>query len=206
MCHQIASALLECHQRQIAHQDIKPANVLLDQYGRPKLADFGLSQQFDGQAKTQQRVGSLAYMAPEVLSGGHRDAFRSDVWSLGITFYYMAVGRLPWNAETSFELETIIKSGVYPNPTNCVPSFRAVLRKMLTPEPAQRPPLEWVVAQLGAIVQETQPEKGAEPFRGHRSGSMPLMARGSWANGLLLAPGARRISTGMKSRIETFQE
>jgi serine/threonine protein kinase len=206
LCLQIADALHECHRHRIAHQDIKPANVLLDSYVRPKVADFGLSHQFDGPtASTGCRVGSLAFMAPEILTGSRRDAFRCDVWSLGVTFYYMAVGQMPWQAESSVQLEGIIKSGVYQVPAGVSMGFRAVLRKMLTVDPNQRASLESIIEELSAVVQEASGEKGGDGSGRLTSRRSPIVLSrsGSWGNGLRLLQPGRRMSA-MKGRSATF--
>jgi serine/threonine protein kinase len=155
-CHQMAQALQHLHRKNIAHQDIKPANVLLDSHMRPKLADFGLSREFaDAQRSTRARVGSLAYMAPEVISGNAHDPFPSDVWSLGVTFFYIAAGYLPWSAECCAELENIIMSGVCPSLCDVAPAFRVLVLKMLMINVAKRATIDWVVDRLGALVADT---------------------------------------------------
>ncbi len=92
----VAEALRAAHARGILHRDVKPQNILLDRTGAARLADFGAAR-LDGQASMTQTgalVGTLAYIAPEVMAGGRSDA-RSDLYALGITLYYALVGRLP---------------------------------------------------------------------------------------------------------------
>jgi serine/threonine protein kinase len=93
---QILSGLAQCHQLGIAHRDIKPANILIDKYGRAKLADFGLSCFVRG-SELDFAAGSRAYMAPELdHNRSSPDLFRADIWSLGVTFYVLLVGENPW--------------------------------------------------------------------------------------------------------------
>jgi predicted Ser/Thr protein kinase len=92
----IAAALGAAHRRGILHRDVKPQNVLLDPDGRARLADFG-SARLDSQASLTQTgglVGTLAYLAPELLAGRRADA-RADIYALGLTLYYALVGALP---------------------------------------------------------------------------------------------------------------
>lgn len=112
VCAHLLSALQLCHSLRIAHRDIKPANILIDQYGRPKLADFGLSSEFIDGESTNHFGGSRLYMAPEILQKKAYDAFKADVWALGVSFYKMAVGNTPWPLENIDEIEFAISMGM----------------------------------------------------------------------------------------------
>jgi serine/threonine protein kinase len=133
LCRQLLSALERCHMYDIAHRDVKPGNILIDRYGRSKLADFGLSCQI--RSPTEQAAGSLPYLAPEFFLGEVVDPRMSDVWSLGITFYEMATNSLPWKTN---HLKTEIVSAVILYPDTIPVEFRDVLQAMLTLDPAQR--------------------------------------------------------------------
>lgn len=96
MGREIASALDAAHRHGVLHRDVKPQNILIDRNGKAKLADFG-SAKLDGQATmthTGGVVGTLSYLAPEILQGRRPDA-RSDVYALGLTLYYALTGDLP---------------------------------------------------------------------------------------------------------------
>jgi hypothetical protein len=96
ICSQIAQALAFLHARRVLHRDIKPANVLLAHHGQVKVADFGLMRAQGSTMLTQPGalVGTLPYMAPEVLARGEYSV-RSDIWALGVTLYKMLTDRLP---------------------------------------------------------------------------------------------------------------
>jgi serine/threonine protein kinase len=210
-CHQIAQALQHLHRKNIAHQDIKPANVLLDSHMRPKLADFGLSREFaDPQSRTRARVGSLAYMAPEVIVGDARDPFPSDVWSLGVTFFYVAAGYLPWHAESTAELENIILSGVCPSLRDVVPAFRMLVMKMLMVKVPKRVTIDWVVDQLGALVADAT---GEETLASGVPAHSPALRRlggitgiPSWGSGIVITPGFAKPAIPGRIRTQTFAE
>ncbi len=103
---QVASGLAEAHAKGIVHRDIKPANILLDAEGVPKVADFGLAKREGvdhSVTATGASLGTPLYMPPEVCKGQAADA-RSDLYSLGATFYHLLAGRPPFEAETSAAL------------------------------------------------------------------------------------------------------
>lgn len=105
MAVQIADALALAHRRDILHRDIKPENVLIAPNGQPKLGDFGLAQQLTPShlPKSDQLVGTPAYMAPEVYRGEPATP-ASDVYSLGVCLYQMLTGVVPFEAPNIAEL------------------------------------------------------------------------------------------------------
>jgi TonB family protein len=99
---QLAEALDYAHTNNVIHRDIKPANVMLDPYGRPMLMDFGVARvQVEGNlTKTGTVLGTPHYLPPEQPLGKPVDA-RSDIYSLGIMFYEMLSGQLPFHDENA---------------------------------------------------------------------------------------------------------
>ncbi len=95
---QLCGALEQAHARGILHRDVKPQNVLINEDGVARLADFG-SARLDGQTMTRTGgiVGTLQYTAPEVLLGERPDA-RADVYALGLTLHLALTGKLPAGA------------------------------------------------------------------------------------------------------------
>ena len=140
-CYQIMKALLHCHEQNVAHRDIKPANILLDNYGRPKLADFGLSKRLEKGEILNSFAGSRPFMAPEIINRQNIDPFLADIWSLGITFYTIAFGKLPWTVNNNEELDMAIKVGIFSFPSYAEAGFCNLIRSMTAVNPTKREPL-----------------------------------------------------------------
>jgi tetratricopeptide (TPR) repeat protein len=96
---------LECAaQRNIIHRDVKPDNVMLTSQHVVKVSDFGLAKELDGtMTETQAVMGTPAYMSPEQCDGRDLDS-RTDIYSLGGTFYRCVTGRLPFEADTAMSM------------------------------------------------------------------------------------------------------
>jgi serine/threonine-protein kinase len=100
----VLSGLAAAHRAGIVHRDIKPENVLLAEDGRIKIGDFGLARATTANTATgSQLLGTIAYLAPELVTRGTADA-RSDIYSLGIMLYEMLAGEQPYQGEQPMQI------------------------------------------------------------------------------------------------------
>jgi len=147
---QIADALAHAHERGVIHRDLKSTNAMVTKDGRVKLLDFGLAARLRDSALqeaassnlpiTESRVivGTLPYLAPELLRGDAADA-RTDAWALGILLYEMATGTFPFDGRTGFELSSAILREDPKEPPGSVPAdLRGVIFRCLQKSPADR--------------------------------------------------------------------
>ena len=109
---EICEALVYCHNKGIAHRDIKPGNVLLDEFGRTRLADFGLSLRMTNGNLYLPFGGSLIYTAPEIFQKKQHDPKAADVWAFGVMLVVMATGSSPWRCDSLGELKQQAEKGI----------------------------------------------------------------------------------------------
>ncbi len=97
---QITQGLAKAHQKNIVHRDIKPANIMITDEEVAKILDFGLAKLAGqvGLTRAGAIIGTAAYMSPEQARGEAVD-HRTDIWSLGVVFYKMLTGELPFKGE-----------------------------------------------------------------------------------------------------------
>jgi serine/threonine protein kinase len=155
---QIALTLDYLHKQGVLHRDIKPANIMLKPEPveglpyRPVLTDLGLVRLLDSPRLTQDGIsmGTPAYMSPEQASGQSTDA-RSDVYSLGILFYELAVGRLPFPIHSITEAIRYHTKEPPPPPRSLRPdlpeSIEKVILKAVEKDPTKRFPDAAAMAQ-----------------------------------------------------------
>lgn len=140
---QVLSALGYAHRQGVIHRDIKPTNIVLSHGGAVKLIDFGIAlAEFNPRmTQTGMVLGSLAYMAPEQLTGQHADA-RADLYSVGITLYQALTGKRAIEGANEYEMMNahVHQTPLPPAQHNPMvpPELSATILKSLSKNPAHR--------------------------------------------------------------------
>lgn len=160
---QVARALQHAHEQHIVHRDIKPANLLIRRDGVVKLADMGLARAVDestetGITRAGTTVGTVDYMSPEQARNSKSADVRSDIYSLGCTWYHMLTGRPPFSeGSLTNKLHAHAKQAL-PDPRLINPNVPegvvAVMNRMLAKSPDDRyqTPQELIKDLEGALV------------------------------------------------------
>ena len=150
---QVAEALAEAHDRGVVHRDVKSSNVMVTESRRVKVLDFGLAQyspRRDDTTSTWSRapqdaghalVGTVAYMSPEQALGRDLDA-RTDIFSLGVVFYELLTGELPFPGKNAVQVvDSILNRDpppAVPRGAGGSPELQRVLKRMLAKDREQR--------------------------------------------------------------------
>ncbi|WP_199435466.1 serine/threonine-protein kinase [Qaidamihabitans albus] len=144
----VAAALEAAHAAGITHRDVKPGNVLVAADGRIKLTDFGIARNVSEatMTRTGMMLGSPAYIAPEVASGG-AVTYTADLWGLGATLFAATAGRPPYDVDGD-PLETVnsVVRGEVPQPP--AGPLAPLIRGLMAKEPSARMALPEVRRRL----------------------------------------------------------
>ncbi|MFO1493788.1 MAG: protein kinase [Lysobacterales bacterium] len=137
---EIASALHYAQEKGFIHRDVKPDNILLREDGSCVLSDFGIARAADSgtiMTKTGAVVGTPHYMSPEQLRGRAIDG-RADLYSLGVVFFQLLSGRVPYEASDSLAVGIMHMTAPLPQLPGEYRFLQPILERMLAKEPAER--------------------------------------------------------------------
>jgi len=155
---QVAGAVETAHRAGILHRDIKPANILVTEYHRPALTDFGISATTDGTQADAEGM-SIPWSPPESFADPPRSSVGSDVWALGATIYSLLAGRSPFEVPGGRNgaadlIARIERNPVPPTGRSDVPaSLERVLATAMAKDPLARYPSALALARAWQQVQ-----------------------------------------------------
>lgn len=137
---QVAGALAYAHQQGVLHNDVKPANILVDNDERARLIDFGISVrplQTLAPSDAAGLVGTLPYLAPELIQGSKPTA-SADIYALGVTLFEALAGRTPWSGNRLADRMTSEPPSIRLFAPEASRSIDGVLTRALKPAPGDR--------------------------------------------------------------------
>ena len=135
---QLMDAINYCHQKRVAHRDVKLENILLDTNNNAKLIDFGFSTAFENGEKMSMFCGTPNYMAPEIVQHKEFSPAPADIWACGVVLFAMLYGNYPFNSKNKELYRKITKQEVLLKKT-VSKEARNLIRKMLHKDPNERP-------------------------------------------------------------------
>ncbi|MBK6963816.1 MAG: protein kinase [Bacteroidales bacterium] len=158
---QVLDAFEYAHKKSIVHRDVKPSNIFIEPSKAVKILDFGIAKLLgatDDMTATGTQIGTPVYMSPEQVNTDKNIDQRSDIYSLGVTLFYMLNGKPPYDTTTtsSFQIFTRIVYEPLPELTN-YPEINQVLKIATHKDPAQR--YQTCSAFKQALTEATQTRK-----------------------------------------------
>ena len=141
----LCDALNYIHSQGVVHRDLKPENIMVDKDDHVKLIDFGIAANSGSRrltfAKLTQAMGTPDYISPEQVKGKRGDA-RSDIYALGVMFYEMLTGKVPFTGPNPFVImnERLLNSPIPPREVNpeVSPELQEIIYRALERDPAKR--------------------------------------------------------------------
>lgn len=164
----VALSLSYAHQQGIIHRDIKPSNIMIDNNDRVLVTDFGLvkSKKWKEVTSTQTVLGTPVYMSPEQAQGYDTDK-RCDIYSLGVVFYHMLTGRVPFDAAEPIAILRKVIDEDPPEPRSINPAIPrdldTIIMKCLEKQPANR------YENMGLFLNDLEHFENHRPLRTKRS-------------------------------------
>jgi serine/threonine-protein kinase PpkA len=195
----VAGALSYAHKRGIVHRDIKPLNVLFRENQDPVLTDFGVAKDVAVEGgpdltKTGFSVGSPNYMSPEQIS--NKVDPRSDLYSLGVMFYEMLTGTLPYKGQESAEVLVMHLRDPIPSLPSHLQAFQPVVNKLLAKKPDERfATADDFIAALEHV------EHGLQPSADSHGKAETVIVSKQTVDDIMISPNEKRKTSSAKRLI-----
>ena len=135
---QLIEGLKYIHKKKVVHRDIKLDNILIDLSNTIKICDFGVSRYYSNEELMFEHCGTPAYICPEIFENNGYKGTGCDIWSAGVTLYYMLGGVQPFKANTIKELEKNIKKGDFKPLEEVSQEANDLIKGMLQVNPKKR--------------------------------------------------------------------
>ena len=135
---QLIEGLKYIHKKNVVHRDIKLDNILIDLTNTIKICDFGVSRKFSGEELMYEHCGTPAYISPEIFENNGYKGTGCDIWSAGVTLYYMLGGVQPFKANSIGELEKNIMKGDFKPLEEVSQEANDLIKGMLQVNPRKR--------------------------------------------------------------------
>ena len=135
---QLIEGLKYIHRKKIVHRDIKLDNILIDLTNTVKICDFGVSRKLSKGDVMHEHCGTPAYIAPEIFGNKGYEGYLCDVWSAGVTLYYMLSGIQPFKANSMKDLESIVLQGKFEEIEDVSQEANDLIEQMLQVDPKNR--------------------------------------------------------------------
>lgn len=160
--YQLCSAVMYAHNHGVIHRDIKPQNIFLTTDGTIKLGDFGIAtfQNSSHVTRSDVVVGSVHYIAPEIASGNPA-SIRSDIYSMGITFFELITGRVPFDADSQCQVAVMQINSKFPNIKKYNPktpdAIESIIYRCVNKDPKDRfPSVEYMRKEIEKLLKNPE--------------------------------------------------